>query len=470
MKLSRLTIPYTGLKNLSYIFFVLIFSGSFSLREPNIGSLTIISVTVGALMALSFLWSYLTWKNYSYWIDEDTLRIKQGVLRKQNRRIPKKRIQNVDIKRNIVQRALGISQVKLETAGGGETEATLSYLEFEDAQRLRRQLRQREKQEGSIENENDEPIYKISDKELALLSLTSIDLRQALGIIVLFGIVPSFFGGYLEEAEISLMVGTSIILVTLTILTFFSSIVSTFLQYWGFKLYKKENSLEYERGLLNRSEGSIPLNKIQRVTMEENVLKRMIGYSSLKIDTAGYSPGESMEKGSEAAIPMAKKQKSMNLANDIAGIKKIELESIGESAKLRYTARYLIVSTLIIAALFQTDTGVKLEIISVLSLAGVSVIAARLKWSNKGFAAGKNHCVTLNGFWNRSTNFIPYFRVQNLIETQSILQKRLELASVDIDTAGTGNLLNKTVAVDLEKKQAEKFREEVFQKFKQSLK
>jgi len=469
MKLSRLTIPYNALKSSSYLFFFLVFSGSFSLSKLSLQSLAVISVVIAILLTASFVWSFLVWKNYSYWVDKDTLRIKQGVIRKKNRRIPKKRVQNIDIKRNVVQRALGISEIKLETAGGGKTEATLAYLDLEEARELRENLKQEEETEKE-ENETEEPIYEISDKELALLSLTSVNFGKVFSILFIFGVVPTILGRFLNEANLGLTVGTPIILVVLAVFTLVSSSVSTFLQYWGFKLYKNDDNLQYERGLLNRSEGSIPLKKIQRVTLEENFLKRVIGYSSLNIDTAGYSPSESIEKGSEAAIPMAKRGLSMDLANQIADIQEPDLKNIGENAKYRYLARYILSSSIIFGLSIIISISNQMVLLTGFLLLALSFTASKLKWKNKGFSSGKEHCITVNGFWKRKTNFIPYFRIQNIIGTQSILQKRLGLANIDIDTAGTGNILNRTVAVDLEANEAEEFREKIFEKFKESLK
>jgi len=80
------------------------------------------------------------------------------------------------------------------------------------------------------------------------------------------------------------------------------------LKYFDFRLYQVEDSLEYERGLLKRSEGSIPLEKIQKLTIEENPLKRLFGYSTLKIETAGYSAEQSVQQGAEAAIPLCEEK------------------------------------------------------------------------------------------------------------------------------------------------------------------
>jgi putative membrane protein len=474
MKLSRLTIPYRALRNSASIAFVIIFTGSFSITEINLVSLGIVAASAGLIILINLFWAYLVWKNYSYSFKGDSIKIKHGVLRKKDRKIPLKRIQNVDVNRNIFQRALGIAQVSLETAGGDTTEASFKYLALQDARSMRDKIRERksersEDEQESTEAEEEEPIYEINDRELLVLSFTSIDARVVAAIFAVFGVAPAIIGGYLEEADIGLTMGMGLILVGITGATWISSAVTTFLQYWDFRLYRKDDSLEYERGLLNRSEGSIPLEKIQKVTMEENLLKRIFGYATLKIDTAGYSPSQSMQQGPEAAIPLAKKAKTLKIAENIQGIKDTDWQNISKRARIRYTSRYMLASILGTSVLFFTSMSPVQIAGIVIVLFTVSVTGAHLKWKNKGFNAGKEHVVTVNGFWNRSTNYIPYFRVQNLIETRTVLQRKWRLSTVDIDTAGTGNIMNRTVAVDLDSEEAGKFKQEVFEKFQKSL-
>lgn len=480
MKLSRLTIPYRALRNSASIAFIAVFTGSYSFQEVNLAALGAVAAFAGLIILVNLAWAYLVWRNYSYSFKDDSIKIKHGVLRKKDRKIPLKRIQNVDVSRNIVQRALGIAQVNLETAGGDTTEASFKYLELDDARSMQDRIRSRKKRDSdepagdeageSEEDQEGNLVYEISDRELMVLSATSVDARVLAGIFAIFGIAPTVIGGFMDEINLGLTAGLGLLLAGVTGMTWISSAVTNFLQYWDFRLYERGDSLEYERGLLNRSEGSIPLEKIQKVTVEENLLKRLFGYSTLKIDTAGYSPKQSMQQGSEAAIPLARKHKTLKIAGKIQGVQETEWNNISKRARLRYASRYLLASSILVAALYFTPINFSNLMATAGVLAVASVAGAHFKWLNKGYSAGEIHAVTVNGFWNRTTNYIPYFRVQNLIESQTVLQRKWGLSTVDIDTAGSGNLMNRTVAVDLATGEARNFKEKVFQKFQESLK
>lgn len=468
MKLSRLSIPYRAVRNSGSIALVMVLSGGFSVQEITLTALAVIAAAAGAIILINTFWAYLVWKNYSYMVEGQSLKLSHGVIRKKDRKIPLKRIQNVDIQRNIVQRALNIAEVSLETAGGNKTEASLKYLDLEDARKLRDSVRQEESKEEETGTE-EEPIYEISDRELLILSATSVDGRVLAAIAAVFGIAPTLIGGVMDEANLGLTAGSVLLFTGLAGVTWISSAVSTFLRYWGFKLHDREDSLEYERGLLNRAEGNIPLNKIQKLSMEENVLQRIAGYATLKIDTAGYSPSQSMEKGSEAAVPLAKNMNLMELAQDIGEVQKPEWKNISSRARRRYVFRYMIASVLGSTAVYLVFNSLALAGAVLLLLTPVSAVAGHLKWSNRGYQVGENHAVTVNGFWNRKLNFIPYFRVQNLIETRTVLQRKWGLSNIDIDTAGTGNLLNRTVIQDMDAAEAGQIKKEIYRRFQNSL-
>lgn len=467
MKLSRLTIPYRAARNSGSILLIFLFSSSASLQELGVTSLVFFALGTGLLMLLNLFWAYLVWKNYSYMLEEESLKLKHGVMRKKDRKIPLKRIQNVDIQRNIFQRALGIASLSIETAGGGQTEASLKYLDQEKARELRDRLRGKSK--TSEESDEKDSLYEITDRELLILAGTSVDGRVIAAVTAIFGFAPGLIGFTTDGTDLGVTAGFSLLLAGAVGLTWISSAVSTFLKYWGFRLYDREDSLEYERGLLNRSEGSIPLGKIQKLTLEENILKRTLGYGSLKIDTAGYSPRKSTEIDSEAAVPIARKEKALRLAEQIEGIEKPVTQNISPVAKTRYIMRYLLASVLISSTLLVASGRALIGLTTLGILLVTSAIAGHVKWSNRGYQIAKNHVLTVNGFWNRKTNFIPYYRVQNLIETTTFLQRRWNLSTLDIDTAGTGNLLNRTAIIDLDRETTSEVKNQVYNRFQDSV-
>ena len=64
-------------------------------------------------------WAKLTYKYWLYDITEDTFKMEHGVIWKRYVSIPYERIQNVDIHRGVVARILGLSDLRIQTAGFG---------------------------------------------------------------------------------------------------------------------------------------------------------------------------------------------------------------------------------------------------------------------------------------------------------------------------------------------------------------
>src|SRR5690606_36780199 len=60
--------------------------------------------------------------------DADELVVRQGWIWKNERHVPYARIQNVDLRQNVLHRALKVAEVKIETAGGMEAEVSLSVV------------------------------------------------------------------------------------------------------------------------------------------------------------------------------------------------------------------------------------------------------------------------------------------------------------------------------------------------------
>ncbi|WP_049895467.1 PH domain-containing protein [Halopiger xanaduensis] len=112
-----------------------------SVFEPIQGSWTVVAAPLGFLLGLSYGVAY--YYRFGYQITEDTVDVASGVFARRSREIPYGRIQNVDIRQGVVQRLLGVAVVSIETAGGGTTEATLSVVGEDEADRLQAEIRRR---------------------------------------------------------------------------------------------------------------------------------------------------------------------------------------------------------------------------------------------------------------------------------------------------------------------------------------
>jgi putative membrane protein len=234
--------------------------------------------------------------------------------------------------------------------------------------------------------------------------------------------------------------------------------------YYGFTLRRAPEELRYERGLLQRYSGTVPLGKVQSLTVQENVLARALGYASLDIETAGGSGREQDQNNSQSAVPLATRERVFELMNSIESVGDVTFERPPKRARERYAVRYaaVVVAISTLLYLIQTAFAGSLFWWAPLGLLAVVPLAAHLKWKHRGYFVGEDHVVTRNGFWVRGTKIVPYDRVQTVLSSETVFQRRRRLGTVTVDTAGARSLFgNDAKAVDIDAETTERLRERV---------
>jgi putative membrane protein len=470
-RLSPLSVPYRVVQRggsvLAFLAFALA-TGGMSIPLVGLAGPAVLLLLAGTAVALLVVYEAAYYRLFTYELTPDTLDIRSGVLARRTREIPLRRVQNVDISRNVLQRAVGLAAVDFETAGGSETEARLRYVSFDEATRLQRELSRLKR--GGDADESAEPsaevLFALDDGELTLLGALSFDFRLP-GAVLLFasGSVP-FVTSFLPESFglSAALVGVVVLVVAAVLVSWIAGATVAVVNYYGFRLVRSGDELQYERGLLQRYSGSIPFDKVQSLTVEDNPLKRWAGYATLLIETAGHGPaGGDNSRGSEAAIPLAKRDRIGSLANEIERVGSPAFVRPPKRTRRRYAGRYLIAFSLVAGALYAANaviggvpwywTAVVLPLIPV---------AAHYKWKHRGYWLGENHVVTRNGVLKRETKVVPYYRIQTVIDTRTIFQRRLRLATVTVDTAGSLSLGGSdAAAVDIDAETADRLRDEL---------
>ena len=486
MKLSPLSVPYRVLErggSLLVAAAFIVFSGG-SMLDGLAGPLTLFALLgVGVLLLVGYEVAY--YQRYEYELTADTFDIHSGVFARRDREIPLRRIQNVDISRNVVQRVLGLAAVDFETAGGSETEASLRFVSFEEAKRLQREVPRLKRSTAGEEPEEPEPateLFALSDRELALVGLLSFDFRvPGVLALVLSGSVPVVSSVLPSRGALPVAAFVLLLVVGVFLFSWVAGAVAAVVNYYDFHLVRTGDELQYERGLLQRYDGSIPFDKLQTLTVEDTPLKRAFGYATLLIETAGYAPGQSSGggRGSEAAVPLAERDRVFELANAIDAFGDPELTRPPKRVRRRYVVRYLLVVGALVAVLFGVDAALAgvtglgpLPFPWYLPLVFVLVIppAAHLKWTHRGYWLGEHHVVTRNGVLKRQTKVVPYDRIQTVIDTRTVFQRRWNLATVTVDTAGSLSITGgDAAAVDVDDATAADLRAELDERLREAL-
>ncbi|RDZ46692.1 hypothetical protein C5B91_03215 [Haloferax sp. Atlit-10N] len=485
-RLSPLSVPYRAVQRSASVVFALAFFAftggtAFGGFLGGLGSVALVGVAVVAIAGYELAY----FRRFEYELTPDTLDIRSGVFSRRNREIPYRRIQNVDISRNVAQRLVGIAAVNLETAGGGETEGSLRFVSYEEARRIQSEVARLKRggTDGDAPEPEQELLFELTPRELAIVGALSFDLRLP-GLVFVFGstafpIVASYVDVPVPAGSVAAAgVGVVALGLLVALVSWAAGFASAVVNYYGFRLTRVGDELQYERGLLQRYNGSIPLDKLQTLTVEDNPLKRRFGYATLLVETAGYAPssdgsnGSGGGRGSEAAIPLATRDRVLGLVADLEGVEEPTFEGPPTRIRRRYAVRYSLVLGAATLALYGANRFLPQEIpwFVPLALVPVAVVAGALQWRHRGYALAENHFVTRNGFWKREMRFVPYYRVQTAIERRTIFQRRWRVSTVTADTAGSISLVGgDATAVDIEVDDAAELRETLNDRLREAL-
>ncbi|MFC5136179.1 MULTISPECIES: PH domain-containing protein [Haloferacaceae] len=475
MKLAPQSVPYRALQKVAGVVVVLFFV----VNDSGWG-FPAAAGAVGAVLLVAGGYEIAYYRRFEYELTEDTLDIRSGVISRREREIPYRRIQNVDVSRSVIQRAIGVAAVDLETAGGSSTEGSIRFVTPEEATRLQREV-QRRKSADSDESDSagdptgpvEEDLFAISPRELALVGALSFDGRL-IGLLAFAGSgsVPVLSGYLPETSALALSAAAVVAAGALFLVSWAIGAAVSFSNYYGFRLSRAGDELRYERGLFRRYSGSIPTEKVQTLTVSDNPAKRALGYATLSIETAGYAPGQGGEYGSEAAIPIAKAGRVYELAHEIESFGTPSFRRPPRRIRWRYAVRYALVVALLVGVAFAVDWYVAADVPWYAPAALLLAVpaAAHLKWKHRGYWLGENHLVTRNGFWSRSVRVVPYYRIQNVIDSRSVFQRRWGVATVVADTAGTSSLVGSdAAAVDFDIDEAADLRAELGERLQRAL-
>ncbi|TQR21464.1 PH domain-containing protein [Psychrobacillus vulpis] len=280
----------------------------------------------GVVLVFLLVSGIIKWKRFSYWFEEEELRIEYGLFVKKKRYIPFERIQSLNYTEGIFHRPFGLVKVKVETAGGGptkEAEAELTAITKEAADQIKKEMiRAKNKQPVEMDNEVEvqevvkeqkRPVFKMSMKDLFVLASTSGGVGVFFSGLAVFAsqfsnVIP--YDIIYDEIVVFIRFGALIVALAIflvLLVAWIVSVVITLINYYDFTIRVEDNEIIITRGLLEKKKITLPLSRIQGVRVVENPLRQLTGYATVIVDSAGGSLAEKDEK--IRILPLVKKSK-----------------------------------------------------------------------------------------------------------------------------------------------------------------
>ena len=357
--------------------------------QQDTGRLLLAALAV-APVAAALAW--VSWRAMRYRLTDTELQVDSGVLTRRQRRVPLQRLQSVDVVRPLLARVLGLAELRLEVAGGGSTEAPLSYLSEADAGRLRALLLQRASGAG--------PDPAAEAPELPLVSVPTGPLVASVllgapvwaAVALLLALVVALAVGGPDAA------GLLVVSVVPVVLAVGAAGVRRLLVEYGFTVAESADGLRLRHGLLETRSATIPRDRVQSVRLREPVLWRPFGWARLEVDVAGYAPGGGEQQlATSALLPVAPRAFAVALAARVLG-GPLPAPVAPAPARARWRA----------------------PLSAPLLRVGLDDV----------------HLVSRTGLLVPTTDVVPLAKVQSLRVSRGPWQRRLGLATLRADTAG----------------------------------
>lgn len=434
------------------------------------GSKLLIFALIGA--GLSLTANVARFVSLRYGVVANHLVIRSGILFRRSRSIPVARIQNIDLKSGLLHRALGVAEVRVETAGSEGSEAHLAVVGRDEAELFRSELLQLAGRAGdTAEPPADEVLHRAELGQLFLAGAT----ENRVGVIVafLFGLLE-FFGEptreslrdaieAISERLPALGTATQITAGVLFVLLLFVagwavSITLTVVKHFGFVVTRRARELRSRQGLFTRLESVIPLARVQLLRLDANPFRRLLHTATVSAQTAGAG-GKEQRSGEEILSPLMDDDQAPALCRAVLpelDLDHVELQRVHPLAIRRGFIRYTLVgSILLVMAALALERWLLFGLPVVAAAAyGLARLRHRaLRWARHG-----EYLVARSGIWTRRVWIVPESKVQSVRVSRSPFQRRLGLATLSIDTAGASALSHPRV-IDLGLDVAEALRE-----------
>ena len=421
---------------------VLLVSQGFSLWTVTLFLLGLIVVA-----ALAALWGFLSWRATTYTVTGNSFRLRQGVFQKNERTIPLEHVQSVDTVQGIIQRAFGVVEVRIETAGGGasEPDASLAALDQDAAQTLRREIGG-SKRDRSEETTGPTILRRLSTRELLIAGATSGQIGVAFSVLAIgFQFLDNFFPeDFVRRLAVTLAPNWLMVVLILVpaglLLAWLLAIAGTVLAYSGFTLSREGDFLYIKRGLLERREATIPLSRIQAVRISEGVLRQPFGLASLRVESAGYGEDAGV---STTLFPLLPGNEVEELLADAAP--EFASAPVIEPLPRRSLRRYVFRATFLYMIIAFAAALVSFLVFqSALGLFGLFLIppAAAYGWlcyRDAGWAFQEDRLIVRHRSLGRKTAIAPRGHLQSRGVLCSPFQRRVRLATFLAEVAsGSG--------------------------------
>jgi len=259
-------------------------------------------VIIAVVIILTTIYNLVWWLLARFRIGSETVDLTTGILARRHRSLRLDQLEAVDIVRPLIARALGLAELKLESAGGADSQLSLVYLKASYAEEVRAEILSRKSTSMASDGFCESP-WRPPQNDRGGGDIPSYEHADPL-----FTVPPSWtIRSYLRTWEPwgSLLATATIIAMTITLDTYtglfalLPFIYAMFHTFWKhivtemrFTGYVHDDGIQLKHGLTTHIKQSIPAQRIQAISLTQRLWWRKPDWWRISANIAGYSTSD----------------------------------------------------------------------------------------------------------------------------------------------------------------------------------
>jgi len=410
-------------------------------------------IVIGAIafFVISISISVLNYWFFRFQLNNDSILIRQGVIKKKQLDIKFDRIQGINTQQNVVFRYFGLVTISFDTAGSSGSEGNLPAVTRAFAESLRSRIgSESESVEATAAESEADALLRLDWRDMVRIGLAD---RRALVVFALIGPLFERLGddadrvvaNYIERAAddaFQFGVAGGVVIVTaavigLILLFALISLGAAFLRYHNFELFLDGSTLRSNGGLLTRHEVSMHLSKIQTLRLEQGIVMRWLGRYRMSARQARSS--QKQGKSKNFSVPVITADAANHLREILLAPEGDSLMQIPTSERFRQISPYYMRSRILFVGLLPAIAATLIfwQAFGVASLGVLLWLPAIIlfsyqSWRRSGYLLSAEGLVRRSGLIGYRSVALLYRKVQRVSVTQSRYQRRKNLASLRV--------------------------------------
>lgn len=438
------------------------------LKLPAAEILLYIVMGIVTIVLLAFGYSYIYYRNFLFHIDHaaEEFILQKGIISTDQTAIPFEKIQQVYLKRTLLQRLINVYSLVIETAGSSEREVKISALSREKADQLSYVLTKAKKVEEKESDEEKEEkklwTHQLDLPALLKIGISSNYLRGFALILAFFSTIynefRTFFENYSEQVSefIEEVPGPAesvsvflLLLILLLILSILITIIEVFIKYFDLKLEQTKENLNLEMGLKTNTRISLQPRRVQFLQIFTNPVQKHLDLYEARISLASSENELQKNKIKIPGLGREKLELVKSFLYSEGGNYPMEVFRPNRLLLFRsFTILGIPLVLSVIVLLFFPYTS--FQNYSIFAVAYILVFGSYqyLMFKSMKLSVSGNFVQKKYGVWNKVEEQVEIYKLQAVTVQQPVWYKRKELLNLTFHTAG-GDLSFRAVHLDI---------------------